>query len=146
MNAGQVEGIFIAVSRGADTESRPQVVAVPGQGVEGDRHFGPDKHDLTLIEAEAIEGLAEEHGIELGPGEPRRQVVTRGVELNELVGKRFRVGEVLCEGEELCHPCRHMESLTQPGVLKGLVNRGGLCARILEGGTIGVGDPVRELP
>jgi MOSC domain-containing protein YiiM len=144
MSAGQVQGIFIAASSGADTESRPRVVAVPGHGVEDDRHFGRDKHDLTLIEAEAIEGLAEEHGIELGPGEPRRQVVTRGVGLNDLVGKRFRVGAVLCEGEELCHPCRHMERLTKPGVLKGLVNRGGLCARVVKGGTISVGDRVEE--
>jgi MOSC domain-containing protein YiiM len=144
MTAGAIEGIYITGECGARTNGRASVQAVPGRGLEGDRHFRRDKHDLTLIEAEAIEGLATERGIELAPGEPRRQLVTRGVGLNDLVGKRFRVGEVLCEGEELCHPCRHMESLTQPGVLKGLVNRGGLCARIVEGGTISVGDRVEE--
>ena len=144
MSAGTVEGIYIAEERTAPTSGRASVRAVPGRGLEGDRHFGRDTHDLTLIEAEAIEGLARERGIELGPGDPRRQVVTRGVGLNDLVGKRFLVGEVLCEGEELCHPCRHMEKLTQPGVLKGLAGRGGLCARIVEGGTISVGDRVEE--
>jgi MOSC domain-containing protein YiiM len=144
MSAGTVEGIYVAAEREAPTMARGTVQAIPGRGLEGDRKFDADKHDLTLIEAEAIEHLATESGIDLGPGEPRRQVVTRGVGLNDLVGKRFRVGEVLCEGEELCHPCRHLERLTQPGVLKGLVNRGGLCARILEGGTISVGDRVQE--
>jgi MOSC domain-containing protein YiiM len=144
MSVGVVEGIHIAEKREAPTRARPNVEAVPGRGLEGDRHFDRDKHDLTLIEAEAIEDLAREGGIELGPGEPRRQLVTRGIGLNELVGKRFRVGEVLCEGEELCHPCRHMERLTQPGVLNGLAGRGGLCARVVEGGTISVGDRVEE--
>ena len=144
MSAGTVEGIYVAEERAAPTTGRASVRAVAGRGLEGDRHFDRDTHDLTLIEAEAIEGLARERGIELGPGDPRRQVVTRGVGLNDLVGKRFLVGEVLCEGEELCHPCRHMEKLTQPGVLKGLAGRGGLCARIVEGGTISVGDRVEE--
>ena len=144
MSAGTVEGIYIAPERAAPTSGRASARAVPGRGLEGDRHFDRDKHDITLIEAEAIEALARSRGIELEPGEPRRQVVTRGVGLNELVGKRFLVGEVLCEGEELCHPCRHMEKLTQPGVLKGLAGRGGLCARGVEGGTISVGDRVEE--
>ena len=143
--SGRVEAIFIAEERSADTFPRERVNAVPGRGLEGDRHFDRPNHDITLIEAEAIEALAPEHGIELGLGEPRRQIVTRGISLNELVGKRFTVGGIECEGEELCHPCRHMESLTQDGVLKGLVNRGGLCARVLNGGEIAVGDDVREL-
>jgi MOSC domain-containing protein YiiM len=145
MQSGAVEAIFIALERSAPTEARQSVRAVPGHGLEGDRHFHRDNHDLTLVEAEAVEALAREHGIELGQGEPRRQVVTRGISLNDLVGKRFSVGGVECEGEELCHPCRHMEKLTEPGVLKGLVNRGGLCARVLGEGEIAVGDPVREL-
>ena len=145
MDAGLVEAIFIARERSAPTHARESVRAVPGRGLEGDRHFGRPNHDLTLIEAEAVEALASDHGIDLGLGEPRRQVVTRGISLNEMVGKRFSVGGVECEGEELCHPCRHMEKLTEPGVLKGLVNRGGLCARVLNEGEIAVGDPVEPL-
>jgi MOSC domain-containing protein YiiM len=145
VDQGSVEAIFVAQERGAPTQSRPRVRAVPGHGLEDDRHFDRPNHDLTLIEAEAVEALASEHGIELGLGDPRRQVVTRGISLNALVGRRFSVGGVECEGEELCHPCRHMEKLTEPGVLKGLVNRGGLCARVLNEGEIAIGDTVREI-
>jgi MOSC domain-containing protein YiiM len=127
---------------------------VAGRGLEGDRYFAGDgtyfeehKHgqDITLIEAEAIEGLAREDGIELAPGEARRNVVTRGIGLNELVGRRFTVGEVECVGQRLCDPCRHLQRLTKPGVLKGLANRGGLRADVVTGGRIAVGDEVRDL-
>ena len=142
--SGIVEGIYTAPKRGAQTEPRERVRAVPGHGLEGDRHFERPNHDLTLIEAEAVESLAE-RGIELALGDARRNVVTRGIELNDLVGRRFTVGGIECEGEELCHPCNHLQKLTQPGVLKGLANRGGLCARVLDEGEIAVGDSVREL-
>jgi MOSC domain-containing protein YiiM len=125
---------------------------VPGKGLTGDRTYRdnppPDEEagrDITLIEAEALEALNAEHGIELAPGESRRQIYTRGIRLNPLVGKRFLVGEVECVGVELCEPCSHLQKLTQPGVLRGLVHRGGLRADILSGGTIRAGDPVREI-
>jgi len=147
MGAGTVEGIYIAPREAAPTEPRERVSVVAGGGIEGDRKFAAGErtggHDLTLIEAEAVERLAPE--IELEPGASRRNVVTRGIDLNALVGKRFAVGDVECVGEELCHPCRHLEKLTQPGVLKGLAGRGGLCARVLTDGAIAVGDEVREL-
>jgi MOSC domain-containing protein YiiM len=143
--SGRVEAIYLAAEHERPPEPRETVTAVPGGGLEGDRHFGPDAHDLTLIEAEAIEGLAADTGIDLGPGEARRQVVTRGLSLNDLVGKRFRVGAIECRGEELCEPCRHLEGLTRPGVLRGLVHRGGLCAEVLSRGEIAVGDPIETL-
>jgi MOSC domain-containing protein YiiM len=151
---GSVEGIFIASEAEQATHGVDAVRAVAGRGLVGDRYFAGDGtffeerkpgQDLTLIEAEAIEGLAREHGIGLGPGEARRNVVTRGIALNDLVGRRFTVGDVECVGRRLCDPCSHLESLTQPGVLKGLVNRGGLRADIVNGGRIAVGDPVSEL-
>ena len=74
--------------------------------------------------------------------ESRRQVVTRGVRLNELVGKRFRVGEVECLGVEICEPCLHLQEMTRPGIIEDLLHRGGLNADILTDGTIAVGDPV----
>jgi MOSC domain-containing protein YiiM len=155
MNPGHVEAIFLAQpTEGARVEV-PAATAVAGRGLEGDSYFagpgtrrptGPgDGRDLTLIEAEALDGLAAEAGIELAPGEGRRNVLTRGVSLNHLVGRRFRVGGVECAGRRLCDPCSHLESLTRPGVLKGLVNRGGLRADILSGGTIAVGDEVVDL-
>jgi MOSC domain-containing protein YiiM len=153
---GTVESIHIAARAEEDTRPVEAVAVVAGRGIEGDRYFRTDgsgtfheadKHgqDLTLIEAEAIEGLAADTGIELGPGEARRNVVTRGVALNDLVGRRFTVGEVEAVGNRLCDPCSHLEKLTQPGVLKGLVERGGLRADVVSGGRIAVGDVVREL-
>jgi MOSC domain-containing protein YiiM len=129
------------------------VRAVAGKGLEGDRYFddrgtfsdrGRTGRDLTLIEAEAIERLAGEAGIQLPPGGSRRNVVTRGVSLNDLVGKRFVVGDVECVGRLRCDPCSHLESLTAPGVLKGLADQGGLRADILSDGWITVGDGVVE--
>ena len=97
---------------------------------------------LTLIAAEAVEALEREHGISLEARATRRNVVTRGIDVNELVGKRFRVGDVECEGVELCEPCAHLQSMTKEGVVKGLAHRGGLNADILSDGEISVGDAV----
>ena len=98
---------------------------------------------LTLIAAEALEGLREDTGIELSHEASRRNVLTRGIDLNALVGRRFTVGGVECEGVELCEPCNTLAKLTERGVLRGLVHRGGLRADIVAGGEIAVGDPVR---
>jgi MOSC domain-containing protein YiiM len=116
------------------------VRAEAGNGLAGDRMYraGGQRRGgaLTLIEAEVLE----EVGL-TGP-ESRRQVVTRGVRLNDLVGKRFRVGDVECLGVELCEPCLHLQALTRPGIISDLLHRGGLNADILTDGTIAVGDPV----
>jgi MOSC domain-containing protein YiiM len=90
-----------------------------------------------------LESLAVEHGIELSPIESRRNVVTRGVRLHDLIGKRFQLGSLLCEGTRVCEPCVRLEELTGKSVNAPLVHRGGLRVRILEGGTLRVGDPVR---
>jgi len=151
---GSVEGIFIASEAEGETRPVDSVRAVEGQGLEGDRYFAGDGtfyeerkpgQDLTLIEAEAIAAMAAEDGVEIAPGEARRNVVTRGIGLNDLVGRRFTVGEIECVGDRLCDPCSHLEKMTKPGVLKGLVNRGGLRANIVRGGRIAVGDEVTEL-
>jgi MOSC domain-containing protein YiiM len=119
------------------------VSVLAGKGLEGDRKFFGDGakpgQALTLIEAEALEDVG------LSGPQSRRQVVTRGVRLNDLVGKRFRVGDVECYGVELCEPCTHLESLTRPGIIKDLVHRAGINADILTDGTISVGDAVSEL-
>src|SRR5215218_7587861 len=139
--AGLVEAIHIS----PEYERLPEaveVVEVTADGVRDDRYFGA--RNLTLIEAEALEGLLEDTGIELSAAESRRQVLTRGVRLNDLVGRRFSVGEVECVGEEWCEPCSHLQAMTQPGVLRGLVHRDGLRADIVSGGRIAVGDRVEE--
>jgi MOSC domain-containing protein YiiM len=142
------EGVVEQIAISPENEVLPQPVAnvqvVAGKGLVGDRYFddGPEAA-ITLIQAEALEGLFVDTGIELTHEASRRQVLTRGIELNPLVGKRFRVGDVLCEGVELCEPCNHLQGLTQPGVLRGMVHRAGLRAAVLEGGTIAPGDVVR---
>jgi MOSC domain-containing protein YiiM len=137
---GTVKGIHISPEFERLPES-VEAVEVTAEGVRGDRYFG--ERNLTLIEAEALEGLYEDTGIELSAAESRRQVLTRGVRLNDLVGKRFSVGEVECVGEEWCEPCSHLQGLTRPGVLRGLVHRAGLRADIVRGGRIAVGDEIR---
>lgn len=133
-----------AIHLGAPDEPRlwnvETVVAVAGKGLEGDRHFhdegAPPGQALTLVAAEEVEDVG------LQPGETRRQVTVRDVDVNGLVGKRFRVGEVECYGVELCEPCRHLESMTRPGIIKELAHRAGVNADVVVGGVIRVGDPV----
>ena len=140
--AGVVEGIFFGAVDEGPLEATDEVQVKTGAGIQGDRYG--DK-DITLFEAEAIEGLKADTGIELAPSEIRRNVMTRGVALNELLGHRIRVGDVEAVVTELCHPCSHLQKLTQPGVLRGLVNRGGLNADVVAGGAIRVGDQVEDL-
>jgi MOSC domain-containing protein YiiM len=136
---GSVEGI--AITPEESTLPRPvEEIEVTETGVIGDRH--QEKRDITLIEAEALEAFTAETGIELSHPESRRQVLTRGIRLNDLVGERFTVGEVEVVGRELCEPCNHLQSLTRQGVLRGMVHRAGLNADIVRGGRIAVGDRV----
>ena len=127
--------------------------AIAGKGLEGDRYLsergkfsdkpGPARQ-LTLIELESIEALQREDSVELSPLESRRNIVTRGVPLNHLVNKRFRLGEaVIARGVKLCEPCEYLEEVTQKKVISALTHRGGLRAEILEGGIVRVGDQIR---
>lgn len=142
-------------------ESIAEARAVPGRGLEGDRYFSSrgtyssrpshGGREVTLIESEAVEALDQgvtnaegrRLGIKLAAAETRRNIATAGVPLNHLVDKEFWVGEVLMRGTRLCEPCKHLEDLTQPGALAGLIHRGGLRARILREGIIRIGDIVR---
>ena len=142
---GHVEGIFLSAERGVLPEPVESARALAGRGLEGNRYFyddAPPGRAITLIAAEAVEAMEREHGISIEPRESRRNVVTRGVDVNDLVGKRFRVGDVECRGVELCEPCADLQAMTKPGVIKGLLHRGGLNADILSDGAINVGDAV----
>lgn len=138
-----VEAIHLGAAQVAELWMVDSVRAVTGKGLEGDRHYHEEGalpgQALTLVEAEVVEEVG------LAAGETRRQLTVRGVELNELVGKRFRVGDVECVGVELCEPCSHLEAMTRPGIIKELVHRAGLNADIVTGGTIRVGDAVTEI-
>jgi len=138
-----VEAIHLGASEAAALWTVDSVRAVAGKGLEGDRHFheegAPAGQALTLVEAEAVEEVG------LQPGETRRQVTVRGVRLDDLIGRRFRVGDVECFGVELCEPCAHLESLTRPGIIKDLVHRAGINADVLTDGVIRVGDGIEPL-
>jgi MOSC domain-containing protein YiiM len=147
---GTIESIHIASAAKAAMQSVAQATLVPGVGVEGDRYalrqgtFFKELPDfeLTLIEAEALEALERDYQIKLPPGDARRNLVTRGIALNHLVGREFTVGKVRVKGIRLCEPCSHLEAVTELSLIKGLRHRGGLRAQILTEGAISVGDVV----
>lgn len=151
--AGAVALIALAAEAEGPMKVVPSAEAVEGRGLRGDRYergegtFSDPNgrgYDLTMVEAEALEELAAS-GVEVAPGLCRRNLVVRGLALDELSGRRFRVGEVECFGQRRCEPCAHLERLTRTGVLRGLVHRGGLRAEVLSGGEIRPGDAVEAL-
>ncbi|HLZ28423.1 MAG TPA: MOSC domain-containing protein [Chloroflexota bacterium] len=152
---GHVEAIHVTASAGAAMQPLREIAAVAGLGLTGDRYFtgrgfysarptDPGAREVTFFEAEVLDWLRAEHGIELSAGEHRRNLTTRGVRLGALLGQQFRVGEVLFEGVKDCPPCDHLEQLVGKPVLHPLVGRGGLRARVLAGGTIHVGDVIAQ--
>ena len=146
---GVVAGLLVAPAAEAPLGRVPAVEAVAGRGLQGDRYFSGEGtfsgsgrgYELTLIEAEALEALATK-GVEISWEDARRNVVTTGISLNALVGKRFHVGPVECVGRRLAEPCAHLEKLARPGLLRPLVHRGGLRADVLSGGSISIGDEI----
>lgn len=150
---GTVEFIHIAGEAGDDPEAHDSIEAVEEEGLRGDRYFKgvgtfsdsdrEVRRDVTLIEAEALEAVEADYDITLEPGVHRRNVTVRGVPLNHLVGRQFRVGAAVLEGVELCEPCSYLErKLAEEGVREALVHRGGLRCAVVEGGDLSVGDGV----
>lgn len=154
MTGGRVEHVHIAREAGGPVERVESVEAVAGKGLRGDRYFagsgsfsgGEKPRGITLIEAETLDAVESDYGIALEPGVHRRNVTVRGVALNHLVGERFRVGDAVCEGVELCEPCNYLEGLLEEeGVRQALVHRGGLRGGVVESGEIREGDAVEPL-
>jgi hypothetical protein len=146
--AGTLAAIVLAPAAEAPLRSVEVAQAIAGRGLRGDRYAegagtfsagGGRGHDLTLVAAEVLEEVG------LDPVDARRNLIVRGVDLDALRGRRFRVGAVQCLGQRRCEPCAHLERLTRPGVLRALAHRGGLRADIVLGGELRVGDPVQEL-
>jgi MOSC domain-containing protein YiiM len=149
---GRLEAIYVGPKKGSELQRVAEAHAITGCGLAGDRYCGEQgpsakpiapERQITLIEMEAIEALAHECEITLQAGQARRSLVTRGVPLNHLVGAEFQVGDVILRGIRLCEPCGHLESLTVPGIMKGLCHRGGLRAQIVRGGLLRSGDVIR---
>lgn len=155
MWTGTLVAIYRAPEAGAPMHPVEAVRAVAGRGLEGDRYFydqgsfsrwpGPHR-EVTLIAEEALAEMAEATGVVLAPQASRRNLLTRDVPLNDLVGRPFTIGTVHLEGIRLCEPCKYLVRLTgEPGLLPALVHRGGLRARILEGGLLQAGAVIRPV-
>jgi MOSC domain-containing protein YiiM len=153
---GEVTALALAETATGPMRLVEYADALAGRGLSGDRYaakagtFTPaggagSGYDLTLIEAEALDELRLLGAGQLAYAEARRNVVTRGIDLNALVGRRFRIGEVECAGQRLCEPCAHLERLTTKGVLRGLIHRGGLRADVLTDGRIEVGAVIETI-
>ena len=152
---GSVISIHITSATEQPMRSVEEVHAVPGRGLEGDRYFldtgrfskyfGPN-YEVTFIERETIDALNREYqDLNLTAAESRRNIETWGVPLNHLVGRAFRIGDVVIYGRLLAEPCLYLAKLTHHNVLAGLIHRGGLRAQILTEGIIRVGDPIEEV-
>lgn len=151
--SGRVEIIVVAERASGDMHVVEHTKAIANRGLEGDRYatkagtFTPANdtirgYDLTLIEAEVLDRLSLPDGNRLAYADARRNIVTRGIDLNALVGRRFRIGNVECLGQRLCEPCSHLERLTTKGTLRALIHRGGLRADVLSDGEITTGAPI----
>jgi MOSC domain-containing protein YiiM len=155
MWSGVVRHLHITPRAFLPMRSLPELNLVAGKGIEGDRYMigreegfyssKPEEgRQITLFEIETLIALKRDAGIDLAPEEHRRNVTTEGVPLTHLVGKQFWLGEVLLEATRLSIPCRHIEEVTGKSIFDPLINRSGLNCKILKGGTIRVGDMVRN--
>ncbi|GGF61771.1 molybdenum cofactor biosysynthesis protein [Azorhizobium oxalatiphilum] len=153
---GVVRHLHITARAFLPMRAMEEIKLIAGKGIEGDRYMigreqgfysdrPEDGRQVTLFEIETLEALKRDHKIDLGPEEHRRNVTVEGVPLNHLVGRRFWLGETLLEATRLSIPCRHIEEITGKVIFDPLINRSGLNCRILEGGTVRIGDLVRSL-
>jgi hypothetical protein len=148
---GVVEALLTAARAEEAIQTHASVELCAGRGIVGDRYFdgtgtfsASEKHgqELTLIEGEVLDALRDE-GLDLTPADARRNIVTRGIDLNALVGKEFQLGAARCLGRRLCEPCSHLQRLTGRALLRPMVHRGGLRADILASGVVEIGDSIR---
>lgn len=147
--------IYISPATGTDLHSIPEAVLESGRGIVGDRYHrqvgtfseklkAKDDWQATLIELEEVERFNTTFRTDFGPGRFRRNIVTTGVRLNDLVGRRFSVGAAVVEGLRLCEPCAHLGQILGPDVVRGMVHRAGLRVRIVNGATIRPGDHIAD--
>lgn len=153
---GRVVGLFTTPGESQAMVSHDRIEAISGAGLAGDRYalglgfysarpLPGGARELTLIETEALAEIETETGIRLLPIECRRNIVTSGIRVHDLIGKKFTIGSLLCEGVRDCPPCVHLVELTSKDVFKAMAYRGGLRANILTGGEIAIGDEIKEV-
>ncbi len=147
---GIVEEIYIAPEGSAAMQRVEEVRTLEGCGIEGDRYcegtgyYTPygDVCEVTLISAEDLDYIQDELGIHVKNGEHRRNIITRGIDLDSLRRRRFRVGEAVLQYDRPRPPCRHVQDLSEPGMTRALRGRGGICARVVEAGVIRARDTI----
>ncbi|MGH2706948.1 MAG: MOSC domain-containing protein [Actinomycetota bacterium] len=145
----EVEAIFIAPGGSEPMQRLYEVRAIAHQGLEGDRYLthtgfwsGVDECEVTLIEGEALDDIIESVGVHVADGEHRRNIVTRGVRLSHLTGRRFTIGEAVFSYDRPRPPCSYIASITEPGMTRALGKRGGICVRVVASGVLRVGDAI----
>jgi len=145
----RVEDIFVTAGGGAPMRRIAAAQAGTGAGLDGDRYglsrghwSGHDTCHVTLIEAEALDAAARDYAVAVADGEHRRNIVTRGVRLDALIGRRFLIGEALVAYDKPRPPCGYLAGLTEPLMTKALWQRAGICVSVLRGGTVRVGDAI----
>lgn len=152
MQEGQIKGIYICSKSGKQMESVQSIEALEGKGLKGDRYAdksgtfskGSKPREVTFIEIEALESVNRDYDIKIKPEVTRRNILTQGVALNHLVHKKFKVGDLLFEGTELCEPCGYLEDKAKIKKLKkALRHRGGIRAKVLTGGILSTNDIIR---
>jgi len=151
--SGAVVKIFVAPTGGVPMQAVGEIEAVAGRGLQGDRYSqrngywttSGDECEVTLIESECLEEIRAKTGISVESGEHRRNIITQGIRLDSLLGKRFQVGTAIFEYDRPRPPCGHIESLTEAGMTRALLGRGGICARVVGSGTIRTHDPIEVL-
>ncbi len=147
--AGKVQWLGLRPKRDVAMQEVDEVNAIASKGLQGDRYASASgKRGITLIQAEHLPVIALLSGHKtIAPATLRRNIVISGISLVALIGKKFRLGEVILEGIDACEPCERMEAALGPGAYNAMVGHGGLCARILQGGKIRIGDslvPITE--
>lgn len=149
--AGRVIEMHIAAHKDAPVTAQTTISLEAGHGIVGDRYFLPQQsmaigaaprrmEDITLISADELDAFNTKFQLAIPYGEFRRNIVMRDIDLNALIGKRFLLGKVLCEGMELCEPCSKLARTVNRLVLPHLVHRAGIRAAVIEGGEVSVGD------
>lgn len=146
---GIVETIYITPKGSVTMQEAEQVEALANGGLRGDRYFertgywtGVDECQVTLIEIEGLEAIEQSTGIHVSHGEHRRNLVTRHIRLESLRGKQFQIGEAILEYDRPRPPCSYIQSITEAGMTRALVGRGGICARVVKSGIIRAGDTI----
>ncbi len=159
MSQGNILGIYVAPTKGAGVMGHQKVSLRAGKGIEGDRYFsqtgknrsnyqGQPDWEITLIESEVIEAFNRDKGHSFHQSDFRRNLVTEGIRLNDLVGKTFTINNVSFYGVQLCEPCASLQRRLAVSILPELVGKGGLRAQIRGNGVIAVGDklsPVEKI-